>query len=57
MEKREFNIETTQFGSEITNEELIKLLSQHPLDAKVTIECCNPKLMKYNEGDNTIRID
>ena len=57
MEKKEFNIETTQFGSEITNEELIKLLSQHPLDAKVTIECCNPKLMKYNESDNTIRID
>lgn len=50
-------IDDKLFGSEVTNKELTDLLSQYPEDAKVAIECCNPKTMRYNKEDNTIRID
>ena len=45
------------FHKEVSNEEMISLLSQFPKDAAVAVECCNPRAMKYNKDDNTIRID
>jgi hypothetical protein len=45
------------FHKEVSNEEMISLLSQFPKDAAVAVECCNPRTMKYNKDDNTIRID
>lgn len=50
-------VDDTLFGCEVTNKELVDLLSKYPADAKVSIECCNPKTMRYNKEDNTIRID
>jgi len=41
----------------ITKKELIDLISEFPDDAKVVVECCNVKKLKYNKEDNTIRID
>lgn len=41
----------------MTAKEMIKALSAYPDDAEVVIECCNVHRMKYNEDDNTIRID
>jgi hypothetical protein len=44
-------------GATITNRELIEILQTFPQDAIVSIECCNPNTIRYNEEDNTIRID
>lgn len=46
-----------RFHKEVTNEEMVDLLSQFPKDAVIAVECCNPRTMKYNKNDNTIRID
>lgn len=51
------NKEIIRFHNEVTNEEMINLLSQFPKDAAVAVECCNPRTMKYNKEDNSIRID
>lgn len=50
-------VDDTLFGCEVTNKELVDLLSKYPEDAKISIECCNPNTMRYNKEDNTIRID
>lgn len=50
-------VDDTLFGCEVTNKELVDLLSKYPADAKIAIECCNPETMRYNKEDNTIRID
>ena len=49
--------EMVTFHKEVSNEEMIDLLSQFPKDAVVAVECCNPRTMKYNKEDNSIRID
>jgi hypothetical protein len=51
------NKEIKCFHTEVTNEEMVNLLLQFPKDAVVAVECCNPRTMKYNKDDNTIRID
>lgn len=49
--------EVITFHKEVSNEEMMNLLSQYPKDAVVAVECCNPRTMKYNKEDNSIRID
>ena len=44
-------------GATITNRELIEILQTFPQDAIISIECCNPNTIRYNEEDNTIRFD
>lgn len=51
------NKEVHRFHTEVTNEEMITLLSQYPPKSKVVVECCNPRTMRYNKDDDTIRID
>lgn len=46
-----------RFGGDVTNEQMIALLLQFPSDARIAIECCNPRTMRYNKEDNSIRID
>lgn len=41
----------------LTNKELRELLERFPDDALISIECCNPRTMFYDEKNNLIRID
>lgn len=43
--------------SKITNKNFQKLLKQYPDDALISIEYCNPKLLRYNVENNIIYID
>jgi len=42
---------------DITNKEFMEILQQFPEDALISIECCNPRAMMYDEKYNLIRID
>lgn len=42
---------------DITNKEFIQMLMQFPDDALISVECCNPRAMLYDEENNLIRID
>jgi hypothetical protein len=54
---KESNSVIKRFTTPVTNKEMVNLLSQYPSDSIVAVECCNPRTMRYNPDDNTIRID
>ena len=41
----------------LTNKEFIEMLRHFPEDATISVECCNPRAMIYDEKNNLIRID
>ena len=45
------------FSGNVTNGELIDLLSQFPRDAVIGIEYCSPKKLQYFKDRNFIAID
>ena len=46
-----------RFGELVPNKEMIGLLSQYPDNSLISVECCSPRTMRYDEKDNLIRID
>lgn len=41
----------------MTNAELQEILKQYPDNALISVECCNPRKLVYDEKNNLIRID
>lgn len=48
---------TNKFSHGVTKKEFLELIKDFSDDAKIIVECCDVSRMKYNEKDNTIRID
>ena len=46
-----------RFTKTVKNEELQQILAQHPKDAKVAVEYCDVKKLRYFKDQNLIAID